>query len=218
MNIRIKRILTAVSISILLPLGAMMPAYAESGSHSHETSKPAEVTSDSTTTRTKKTEVEVEHAKEQENEAETENHDQAKKILEEAKKTGKEHSKEERLKNCTEKQQGLENKLSNIQKNSAKHLAKIDSVLLKITDAQATATTPVDAALVTAATNAQVQATASVAALANLNAKIVCSKDTAASEISTFKAASTQAKTDLKAYRDAVKAILKAIETLAGDN
>ncbi len=225
MNIRLKRVLVSVTISLLLPASMTLPAFAEGGSGSGgdatkiaDTTQPTASTSGSTETKVKKTEVEIEHAKELEGIAETENHDHAKKILDDAKKKGKEHTKEERLKNCTDKQQGLVNKLANLQKNSSSHLGKIDAVLVKLTDSQATAKTPVAgyAALLAAATAEQAQAAASVAALGNLSTKIDCTKDTVASEVATFKAAAEQARSDLKAYRDAVKAILKAIETSAG--
>ena len=225
MNTRIKRILAVLSISLLLPASMTLPVFAEGGSNSGtgDTAKPTDSSTSPTersgsTTKVKKTEAEVRHAAEMENETETEVHDRGKKILDDAKKNGKEHTKEERLKNCTDRQKGLENKLTNIQKRSASHLAKIDAVLAKIEAAQASATTPLAGydALLTTAKAAQVQATASVAALGNLSPKIDCTKDTAAAEIATFKAAADKAKY-LKAYRDAVKSILKAIETAAGD-
>jgi hypothetical protein len=231
MNKRFLRVIATLAVTLLLPVSLGLPVYAEgssggsgtgsgSGSDSVDTNKTTTPTTAAVPKKehtdeekAKIAEVEKEHATEMETASVTKLKAKGKEVLDEAKKEGKVHTKDEKLKNCTDKKTGMETKVANIKSNSAKHLAKIDSVLVKLTESQAATPTNGVADLLAAATTAQATATASVSALSKLAPTIDCAKDTVASDIAIFKAAADQARTDLNAYRTAVKAVLSAIET-----
>lgn len=230
MQTRLKNLLLTLLITLLLPLGLSMPVHARngaddstSGSSNDTTTTTTTTTADASETNNKTTsddssskpEQETEKSNETTTEVEVENHKRGSDIVTEAKKTEKKHTKDERIKNCTNNQHGLDTKFANLQKNAKKHLLVMDSVFTKIQDFQKTTTVTIPNidSLITSATAAQTKATASVSALTNLSSTIDCSTDTAAMDIGVFKAAADQAKTDLKAYRTSLKAILSAIET-----
>ena len=227
MGKRLTRILLSLAVSLALPITLGMPTYAEggtAGSGSGSSSGSGSTTSgshDTTTTETEHTtttEAEKPEAPELTKEQKAEFTHKAEKaikakgikILETAKAENKEHTKEDKLKNCADKKQGLEKKIANLKSNSTKHLAKIDAVLKSIKAADTT-DTKVAGLLVDAAT-AQTTATASVDALNSLTTTIDCNKDSVASDVAMIKAAADQARTDLKAYKTSVKAVLNAIE------
>ena len=236
---RMKRGSIVLLVSLLLPLGFSLPAYASKGSNtdtvsiesgSHESSAtataaaatPAETEHSTTTDDSNKpeaekpeTEAEIEHGSELKKEAASTNERHSVELLADAKKLVKEHTKEERLKNCNAKQKNIDTKLLKLQNNAKRHLAVMDSVLTKLKAANITSA-EFDT-LVANAVTAKLTATASVKALGDLTSTIDCAKDTAASDIAHFKVAADQARTGLKAYRSSLKAVLSFIETKVGE-
>lgn len=128
-------------------------------------------------------------------------------------------SDEERKKNCHEHEHGLETKLGNLNKNAVKHLARIDGIYASALDYQKNHNlSPSNfAEMKSQADSAALQAKASTAVLAGLSVNVDCSSGSVAKDVSTFKAATAQVRTDLKAYKEAVKAVLHSLETAKGD-
>lgn len=126
----------------------------------------------------------------------------------------KEKHNQERTKTCESKKQGLDQKFSRLSANAQKFNNHIDEVLKKAEAYKTEKNLTVDNydALVAAAVAADAKSQASVSALSALKPTLDCNKDSVASDVSTFKAAAEQARTDLKDYRTSVKALLKAIE------
>lgn len=121
---------------------------------------------------------------------------------------------EQRKKSCEARKTGLQRKVDNLNTNAAKHQKRIDDVFDRVVAYQKNKNVVIDNfdALVAAATAAQSKSQASVQALAGLKPSIDCNKDSVASDVATFKAAAAQARTDLSAYKNAVKDILKAAQ------
>jgi hypothetical protein len=137
--------------------------------------------------------------------------EQAQEHIAELKAQAKEHSAEQRKKNCRAAEHGLTKKLSMLQKNSAKFKSQIDSTLQRaIQFKQDNNITTVDyEANLAAAQSAQGQAQSSVAALSSLSINLDCSSGSVAQNVATFRAAASQTRSDLKTYRQAVKALIK---------
>lgn len=169
---------------------------------------------------TKKPEVEREHATEierhtngQEDKDKLSKRDQ---VLADARKNAKEHSKEERQKNCQARQQNIQKRLTNAQSRAQRHLDTINGVLAKIESSNVdTSKISNYATLLAAAKQAQTQAASSVAALKAVNPTIDCTADKPVQSLADFKVALEQSRTDLKSYRASVKAILSQIESTA---
>lgn len=126
----------------------------------------------------------------------------------------KEQTQEQRAKACQVRKQGIEKKFSNYVTNSKKHKAKFDDALEKAVSYQTEKTVTSDelTTLLTAAQTAGTQATASIDAMAELSPSVDCNKDSVAADVASFKAAVDKTKTDLKAYRTAIKAYIKAVK------
>ena len=137
--------------------------------------------------------------------------------LEKLRKEHKEHTKEERQKNCEAAKNGLETKLKNLSTNATKHQTRITEIYDKALAYQKDQNITVANfdQLVATANAAQAQAASSVSVLAGLSTTIDCSQTNVASTVATYKASAAQARTDLKAYKDAVKAILVALKAAA---
>lgn len=125
------------------------------------------------------------------------------------------HSKNQRTKNCQAAKNGLQTKLTNLQKNAAAHKAFIDSVYSQaLAYQQQNNLNPTGfSALVSAANAAQAKAAVSVAALNGLLVNLDCSSGSVAQNVATFQAAAQQARNDLLTYRNAVQAVLQALQT-----
>ena len=133
-------------------------------------------------------------------------------------KKSEDHSKAvksdaERQHLCTNKKDGLDHKFANIDRNSANYLTRINDIYSKTKSFQvASGLHPVDYAVLTnAADAAKARAEASVAALQSGTPTIDCASKDTASIVAKYKALVTQAHTDLKAYRQAVKAVLTRV-------
>ncbi len=145
---------------------------------------------------------------------------ESKAVISDLKKTKKEHTNEERHKNCAAAEHGLETKLSNLSKNAAAFQVKISGVLNKAIAFQKDHNVTVANfdALVAAAHAARTQSASSISALGELDANLDCNQPDVAQHVASFKVAATKAKTDLKAYKEAVKAILVALENTKEGN
>lgn len=120
---------------------------------------------------------------------------------------------EVRKKQCEAHKQGLINKFSRITANSQKIKTHIDSVLTK-TQAyqQANGVAVADyESLVAAAETAKAAAADSIVALQAVTPTLDCNNTSTASDVATFKAATQDTRDKLKAYRTAVKTILKTL-------
>ena len=119
---------------------------------------------------------------------------------------------------CEARKKGIETRTAALVKNAQNSLSRINKVLTEVEAYQKTnnITVPNFDALVTATTTAQATATTSVQALAAVNPTIDCTSTSAASQLATFKAALTQSRTDLIAYRTAVQNVLTAVENANG--
>ena len=137
-------------------------------------------------------------------------------VVAELRKKMREHTQEERKKNCEERRTGLIQKLENLKKNAAGYKSKIDEVFAA---AQTYATNQnlsgdvLDTQLV-AADAAQAAAKVQVDALAGLTVTIDCESPDVVVQVATFKVAAEKARTSLHDYKVAVKAVLETIRTL----
>lgn len=222
------KILLVVLPALLLMLSLAVPAYARdggsdgssgsggnSGTGSSTKSEDSHVSDDSdnpTATVSSENEQETEHAR-------TRLRNRGEELLRQAREDNKDEHKsaltqDERKQRCEVRKDGLQIKVNNLVKNAQKHKTRIDEVYAKalayIQDNDVTAAN-LDA-LTTAANDAKTKAQASVSALASLKPTVDCNKTTVASDVATFKAAAQQARTDLIAYKDSVKAILTILE------
>jgi len=127
----------------------------------------------------------------------------------------RERKKQEREHTCDSRKQGLETKVGNLNKNGQKHLDHFNKVYANALEfQQANNLNPAGFSDLTAkADAAKAKAAASVAALNALKPTVDCKKDTVASDVSAFKTAAAQARTDLQAYKITIKDVLKALES-----
>ena len=226
---------TATTAAALLLL-ISVPAFAEHGSSSGSGDSVASPTTSSdslgaTTTEqhsgrlasrssdtTPKTEVENETemktAEVEDGNSDTEVHTRGAKILADAKKSHKtEKTADAKKKSCETHKQGIENKFTHISVNSEKIQAKIDGILAKAQDFKTSKNVELAnyTELLSAATTAQANSVASIAALKAMQPTLDCNNTSVASDIAMFKASSEQTRDNLKTYRTAVKALLIAL-------
>ena len=133
----------------------------------------------------------------------TEHHKKAPKSLEDHKKA------------CEAHKQGLTNKFSHIVANSQRIQTRITEVFNKAKAYQtAHNLQPADfSSLVTAAQSAGDTSAASIDALKAVTPTMDCNNISVASDVAKFKEAAATTRHDLKAYRTAVKAVVKSLET-----
>lgn len=131
----------------------------------------------------------------------------------EALKQDAEKRKTERKEKCASHKQGLETKVSSLNTNAQRHLDHFNSAYAKALQYQKDKNlSPTGFTELTAAADAaKSKAEASVAALNELKPTVDCNKDSTASDVTAFKAAATQARTDLKNYQQAVKAVFHSL-------
>lgn len=130
------------------------------------------------------------------------------------------HSDADRQKNCQDAEHGLETKLQSLSTNATNFHTKIDTALanaIAYQKANNVVVTNFDA-LVAAAQAAQSTSAASVSALNGLSPNLDCAQATVATNVAQFKVAAKQARTDLIAYKNAVKAVLQALEAAKEGN
>lgn len=114
---------------------------------------------------------------------------------------------------CEARKQGLQTKFEHIVANSQRLQTKIDSILNKAqTFQQANNLQVADYdTLLASAQSAQAASAASINALAEVKPSLDCNNTSVAGDVATFKAAANTARDNLKAYRSAVKDLLKAL-------
>lgn len=232
---RIRLLLLALPVAVLIGSTMALPVYARdgepdssgssgSGSSSSDSSSDDQKAEDTPTTTAAEddssTEAEdstVRHKQEQARE-------RAKELISEAKDKQNEDQKnvtdEVRQKRCEARKTGIINRTDTLTAKAKRHLEKVDSVFAKIKAYKESANLTVANydELVSKATAAKATATASVKALENVQiTSIDCTADTISDDVATFKAAVTQARSDLKAYRSTVKDLLSAVESAKED-
>ncbi len=153
-------------------------------------------------------------------EVETEVEVESHKTIEDLKKTEKEHTKEDRQKSCTVAEHGLETKIASLSKNATAFQVRVDNALTMAIAFQKDNNLTISNfdTLLSAAEAARTQAASSVSVLSALNTNLDCTQPDVAQKIAEFKIAAGKARTDLKAYKTAVKAILAALEVAKGVN
>lgn len=121
-----------------------------------------------------------------------------------------------RQKSCEAHKAELTRRLTGIVDRATTGKSKIDSIFEKAqTYGKTLSTTPADyAGLVAAAHTAEGNAAIAVSNLQAVTpSTIVCTDTTAASEVATFRVATSASRDTLKSYRNAVKAVLHSLET-----
>ena len=206
---KLKQILFLVPVMALAVSVVAVPAYAhngeahEDGAHKTQTRSGAKVASVDT---------------EKRQELEDKLRDSGPKLLSEARKGKQLKTLEQRKKSCEDRKSGLQTKLNRLTSNAKKHEARITAKLEKATEYQETANLSVANydALVAAAEAAQVEAQTSIAALEELKPTVDCTTGTVAEKVATFKAAAAEVRTDLQAYKMAVKEVFVALMNAKG--
>lgn len=119
----------------------------------------------------------------------------------------------EREKSCVDHKDGVEAKFSSISRNSLAFETRIDGIYAKAKAYQVSSgLKPVDFATLTiAADAASAKAKVSVAALQAMKPAVDCANKSVATDVATFKTTAAQARTDLKAYKQAVKAVIASL-------
>lgn len=122
---------------------------------------------------------------------------------------------EQRQKVCEAHKSGLTNKFKRTVTNSQRIQTRIDEVFNKAQTYQQTKNITVANwdSLVASAQTAKAASAASITALQGVTPTIDCNSTSVASDVATFKTAAGQTRDNLKAYRTAVKALLKALIT-----
>jgi hypothetical protein len=119
---------------------------------------------------------------------------------------------EQRKEACQSRKQGLEIKVANLARNAQRYQKRIDDVFAKVQAYQKEhgLTVANYEALVAAAVAAGAKSQVSADALAGLKPTIDCNNESVASDVAAFRIAAAQARTDIAAYRTAVKNIITA--------
>lgn len=119
----------------------------------------------------------------------------------------------ERQKTCEERKTGLDSKFASITRNSQAYQSRIDDVYTKVLAYQVSSKlNPTGFAdLTTAANAAKATAHKSVAALAAASPAVDCTSKSVAGSVADFKKLAATARTDLKTYKMAVKAVVKSL-------
>ncbi|MEK7594594.1 MAG: hypothetical protein AAB436_03090 [Patescibacteria group bacterium] len=123
-------------------------------------------------------------------------------------------SSAERQKKCENHKHGLNTKFSKISTNSQKIQDRIDNIFTKAKAYQQAKNLQPENYdnLVAAATSAQAASQASITTLKSLTPTIDCTGTNTAADVAAYKAAATDTRDKLKAYRSAVKDVLKALQ------
>lgn len=233
---RIKLPLTSLLILLTaVVLTASAPVFAHNGVH-HEDSNTSS-SSDSgnvhsssqsttvTNTGERGTETGAEHTSEVEihhsNMAELKQ--KAQTDLQNRKSNGKNLTDAQRKKVCEAHKQGLNTRSDRIVDNSQRIQKRIDGVLQKAIDYKANKNlAPADwDSLLASAQSAQAASSSSITTLQSVKPTVDCNNTSTASDVATFKAAAAETRDNLKAYRNSVKAVLKAlaeVKTTEGSN
>lgn len=131
------------------------------------------------------------------------------------KKQHAEHKAADRQNFCNMHKDNLTGKFKGLTTSATAIQTHIDSVYVKVQAFVADKSLTVDTydTLVANANTAKAKAAADIAALTPPT--LDCTSATVATDVATFKVTATQTRTDLKAYRDAVKELFKAVKAAA---
>lgn len=219
---RIKQVLFVVPALVLTLSLAAVSGYAEDGGNAtasgqSETGSSVSTTSGSSNLSSNKASGSDSETNDSANETEVEAgiHQRGAELLNEAEKNHKNgKSSAQTQKVCENRKHGIQTKTGTLVANAQASLNRINKVLTQIENYQKANNLTVANwdSLIASSTAAQSQATASVQALAAVNPTLDCTSTSAAAELATFKAAVAQARTNLLAYRSAVKDVLVAVE------
>jgi len=135
-------------------------------------------------------------------------------ILAEMHKNHKDQTEQQRQKKCEAHKQGLTTKFSRIVTNSQRIQDRISGILDKAVAYQQNNNVQVTNfdTLVAAAQSAKTTSADSITALKTVTPSLDCNNVSVASDVANFKAAAQTTRSDLKAYKTAVQAVLQALE------
>jgi hypothetical protein len=202
---------------ILLCVIALGPVSAQDGGTSDSdtttptssgTSRQRQSTHKSTEVTTQSTETETSGT------AETELHTKGMNKVAELRKLAKtQQTAEQRAKKCEARKGGLQTKFTSIATNAQRYQDRVDAIYVKTLTYQKTlTTTPANfEALVATADSAKTTSAASVSMLKTAAPNLDCTKPDVATPVATFKVAADDARTKLKAYKMAVKAVVHSL-------
>jgi hypothetical protein len=141
-------------------------------------------------------------------------------LLEEARETIRTKTAEQRQAICEQRKNGLQRKVNSLASNGQRYLDRVSTVFTKAQTFQVNDNLDVAGyeELVTAANASKSAATASVDALKSLKPAVDCALTTIPNDIAAFKAAALQARADLNAYKEDVKALLAALKAASQAN
>lgn len=226
---KFQNFLPAAALAVLVVAGSPAVALAHDGGSTTEVSgsnnTAMSTSGGSTTTSTTQTQqAETESAVKETSTVEVKssdetnhknNREKAEKMVTELKTEHKpEKTEAEREKACDAHKTGLETKFASIARNSLAYETRVDGIYAKALAYQAdNKLNPAGIAdLIATANTAQRAAKASVTTLQSAKLpKIDCTSKTVATDVAAFKTAAAQARHDLKAYRQAVKAVLVSL-------
>ncbi|MEO8104730.1 MAG: hypothetical protein ABI602_00125 [Candidatus Saccharibacteria bacterium] len=125
------------------------------------------------------------------------------------------HTEAERTKVCEVHKKGLTSKFSVIARNSDSFQTRINDVYTKALAFQTSKniTSTELSALIATADSAKLASATSILNLQAVTPTMDCNNITVAQDVATFKVATTQTRTNLKAYKAAVKAVLQALKS-----
>jgi hypothetical protein len=172
-----------------------------SGDTSGSSTSGSNDTTETTTTDSTKTEIE------------TQDRHQGALMLTELRHSGRHHTLAEVKTACEAHKQGLDTSFSHISLSLTSFNSRVAGILAKAEAYQKTNNITVANwdSLVAAATAAGTTSDASIAALKAVTPSLDCNSTSVAQDVATFKAAAVQARTDVKAYKAAVRAVVKAL-------
>jgi hypothetical protein len=222
---RKKNLLLALPAILLIFSVSTLPAYAHYGDHdgSSDTTSSSHEASDSDTsqsepnhsTETKiETQKRIQEVKQEAAQKVQQLRTKAQSVVSDLRKEHKEHTAAERQKNCEDRKNGLQRKVTELVSNAQKRQDRIDTVFTKTIAYQSdnNLTVPNLNSLVSAADAAKTTSQSSVQALASLKPTIDCSSGSVAKDVASFKSAAELARHDLTTYKKATQALLTAVE------
>ena len=140
--------------------------------------------------------------------------DTAQQLLQTTRKDGKEHTTAQRQLACNQREHSITTRTANFGAAAQRHLDVFNSIFAKVQAFQTDKHLNVSNydALVAAATAKQSTAQSAVDALKALNVPIDCTQSDPAGSVATVKAAVSDARTALQAYRSAIKDVIVALK------
>lgn len=207
------KLLLSLVVATTLVFGLAAPAFAHPGhDHEEDARQAADTSSNSDDSEEHRSEG---HSSRRQTAEETKLRTHGQELLTQLKKERQEHTQAERAKNCQSRKQGLQRKVNNLAENAQKHEARIDSLFAKTLAYKQDHNLTVEnfATLNAGALTAQAAAQSSLEALDSLKPTLDCNNESVATDVAAFKVAMTQARSDLSEYRQAVKSLLRAVQS-----